>query len=392
MRRRLVALTTVGALTACLAVTGATTAWGAPPAGTWTSIDLGTLGGTRTDARDVNVKGQVVGQSQTADGAWHAFLWEDGVMTDLTPGARQGMAVAINDRGEIAGFGITADGTTTQALRWYRGTTTVLAEEAWATEVNERGQVGGVADHVTEGVATTTPFVWTSGTSVDVGDVPYPDAWPSSGLLDLNRGGAVLGRTETHEDRDVTYVWRDGEFTFLEDATGPVYGLDLNDRGHVAGRTWSEDGLRDVAALWRDGAVERLGGLAPGSTSVGEALNEHDVVVGWTADSAHSTTDRRGFVWDDGTVQPVGVVQEGWSEASEVNDRGQVAGRLGWTGQDGASVQQAYAWTAGTLTPLGGEHEGVLVTDQNAKGLVLVDQYDGSEVRAALHVPPRRRS
>ena len=57
----------------------------------------------------INDHGQVVGQSIGAGGS-RAFLWEDGVMTDLNTLAAPGSpfliyANDINDRGEIAGQG-----------------------------------------------------------------------------------------------------------------------------------------------------------------------------------------------------------------------------------------------------------------------------------------------
>ena len=46
--------------------------------------DLGTLGGTDADGVGVNDRGWVVGISRVAgDQSGHAFLWRDGVMTDL---------------------------------------------------------------------------------------------------------------------------------------------------------------------------------------------------------------------------------------------------------------------------------------------------------------------
>ncbi len=74
--------------------------------------DLGTLGGGNSGAYGVNSGGQVVGYSNTPDGQSSAFQWENGVMRDLNTsiaadtGWRLLEASAINERGQIAGFGL----------------------------------------------------------------------------------------------------------------------------------------------------------------------------------------------------------------------------------------------------------------------------------------------
>src|SRR4051812_823308 len=46
-------------------------------------VDLGTLGGAESHAVAVDDDGVVVGTSQVAGGAVHAFRWGDGALTDL---------------------------------------------------------------------------------------------------------------------------------------------------------------------------------------------------------------------------------------------------------------------------------------------------------------------
>jgi len=81
--------------------------------------ELGTLGGLRAGACGVNSDGVVVGWSETADGAIHAALWINQGIFDLSgvlPQAARATnvlerATAINDSGQIAGYG-TIDGQT----------------------------------------------------------------------------------------------------------------------------------------------------------------------------------------------------------------------------------------------------------------------------------------
>lgn len=78
--------------------------------------DLGTLGGRRSFAYDVNNLGQIVGESNDPDDVnYLAYIYQDGRMTDLNTliDPREGwvlyQARAINDRGQIAAYGCRND-------------------------------------------------------------------------------------------------------------------------------------------------------------------------------------------------------------------------------------------------------------------------------------------
>ncbi len=85
-----------------------------------TATDLGTLGGTSSQAFGINDHGQVVGQSRLANGQLRAFLWEDGAMTDLgTLGGTFSLARGINDLGQVVGRSTLANGES-RATLWSR--------------------------------------------------------------------------------------------------------------------------------------------------------------------------------------------------------------------------------------------------------------------------------
>jgi probable HAF family extracellular repeat protein len=84
--------------------------------------DLGTLGGYYSEAIDINEPGQIIGSSTITiadDITSHAFLYSDGEMLDLSllpavvnAGFTNIQVTAINDHGQIVGYGNLAGGST----------------------------------------------------------------------------------------------------------------------------------------------------------------------------------------------------------------------------------------------------------------------------------------
>jgi len=136
-----------------------------------TVTDLGTLGGTTSFADGINNLGQVVGDALTATGDDHAFLWQNGQMTDLNTLLPANsdfvlqIAIYINDAGRIVGTGTNLDG----SIIWFimdlgTGGNPPVANAGPNQTVDCQTQV------TLDGSASTgsqpLSFVWTSGSSV----------------------------------------------------------------------------------------------------------------------------------------------------------------------------------------------------------------------------------
>jgi probable HAF family extracellular repeat protein len=124
-------------------------------------INLGSLGGTAgfiALAFDINNRGQVVGQAELpGDMLYHAFLWQEGVMTDLgslSIDLPTSQADGINNYGQVVGFSNDAagDDPSAVAVLWENGTITDLNTVIpagsplflmEAVSINDRGEIAG---------------------------------------------------------------------------------------------------------------------------------------------------------------------------------------------------------------------------------------------------------
>jgi probable HAF family extracellular repeat protein len=130
-------------------------------------IDLGTFGGNGANANWFNEKGEVVGHSQYATNCPesgegpidHAYLWRNGVMTDLgtVPGINplKGVSSAwgINSKTQVVGNSATCDYSVFVAFLWENGSmvdlnTLVPPNSALHVElpvyISDRGEINGL--------------------------------------------------------------------------------------------------------------------------------------------------------------------------------------------------------------------------------------------------------
>jgi len=132
-------------------------------------------------ALDVNEGGQVVGwMGGTHDS--HAFIWDDGVVTDLgvIPGGVSSQALGINNTGLVVGRGeIPKEGFTFGVSRGFvldNGSMTVIEPLAGflttqAVDVNDSGVVVGWSSDTDDNPWEKSPFVWHEGELTDLNEV-----------------------------------------------------------------------------------------------------------------------------------------------------------------------------------------------------------------------------
>ncbi len=157
-------------------------------------FDLGTLpGDTSSRALAINKRGQILGYS----GSFHPFLWEGGVMQALSLPC---CAQQLNDKGAILGSDRTAG-----AWVWEEGNVTWLGPmfpgtpyqlRTYATAINNRGQVVGYGIS-----AGDVAFVWENGTFTLLG--------VDAAAYDINDKGQIVGYSAATNNTYHTVLWEE---------------------------------------------------------------------------------------------------------------------------------------------------------------------------------------
>lgn len=325
MKRKMMTQITATALFAVLAISTQTIAQGqqghkAERFPRYRVTDLGTLGGTFSQAFGINNKGHVGGGASLSTGNEHAFLWRRGHMLDLgTLGGPNSAASGPNDSDEVPIISDTSKvdpfgedycgfGTHLVCLGavWKQGVVTPLptlgGNNAQTTTGNNRGQVVGFAENA--------------------------DPDPSC-------ASATPGQVLDYE----AVLWEpNGKIHELPPLPGDTVGfaLSINNRDEAVGSsgTCANTPLFPLAigphaVLWRKGSPIDLGSLGGKKNNTATAINDGGEVVG--ASNLRGDEITHTFLWtQERGMKDLGTVGADISSLpaamNAINNKAQVVG------------------------------------------------------------------
>ena len=216
-------------------------------------VDLGTLGGSDADAQAINDSGQITGNTTLASGAAHAYLRTGTLMSDIHPASGSlagGVSYAwgLNNTGTVVGQW---SGATNQSFVWTSAggmqlLATLGGSSGVALDVNDNGQVVGWSEPAPGQLDEA--YIYESGTIRRLGTLGAA----GSVAIAINRLGVVVGQASTRRGPRAFYWTALGGMKDLGLPKGSSFGRawDINSGGWIVGEVSGGNGL-PRAVLWR---------------------------------------------------------------------------------------------------------------------------------------------
>jgi probable HAF family extracellular repeat protein len=294
----------------------------------YTVDDLGTLNGAPLTPLGINASGHVVGTADSTDGGTVGFFLDEAPPRDIgSLGGTHTEARAVNDADQVVGFSIDAAGT----LRAFRyapsaGLSALAMPDGYASlayAINSSGQIAGFG-----GTDAYHAFRFEEGAGVT--DLGTLGGFSSYGY-GINETGQVTGCSQLSNYSLHAFVWDDAQGMHDLGTLGgsQSWGLAINRSGQIAG--WSSlagDMFTHAFRYSPASGLQDLGSLG-GGDSAATAINDDGTVVGWSYDTTGAQravvfTDADGLVDLNALIDPA----LGWVllAANGINADGQIVG------------------------------------------------------------------
>jgi len=210
----------------------------------WTKAEVQELptfpGDPRGLALVINDRGQVVGWSGNCTTGVHALLWDKGIVTDLgnLGGTINNFALNINNQGQVIGNSALPGNTTDHAFLWENGVITDLGTlpgdvSSGAGGINSKSQVTGISCDVN---FNCRAFFWQKGVMTDLNTlIPADSPLFLINAVGINARGQIDGlafQTSTGEFHAFLATPVHGEIS-SESATAGARGRKIILPAHV---------------------------------------------------------------------------------------------------------------------------------------------------------------
>lgn len=254
-------------------------------------------------ANDLNDQGEVVGEVMY--NGWHAVRWKNGSLTQLLPGRENSIAYGINNSGKIVGIRY-GTGSQYKGFVWENGVISNLPTLGGSVDmaygINESGQLAGWANTKDN---KSHAVLWTNGIPKDLGTIGGTTSWAHA----LNDNGQVVGMSESSSVYFYAFIWQNGNITSLGALPGYLESdaQSINNSGFVVGRVMG--GLpTEHAFIWGGGVMTDLNTLIPENSgwelTTAKCINDAGQIVGWGTYNGLS----RGFVLTPTVPEPCSFV------------------------------------------------------------------------------------
>jgi probable HAF family extracellular repeat protein len=254
---------------------------------TYSVTDLGTLAGdSKSVALGLNDGGQAVGDSSNPTAAI-ATLFSDGKAVSLgSLGGNVSIATSINSVGQIVGRSTVLTDSTFHAFLYSNGVMTDIHSAAmfpsgtYAFGINKSGQLVG------QGLVTSSTFhafLYSGGQMHDLGTLPGGSQASANAI---NDSGQVVGSSDekivvstTVEDVSRAFLYANGKMTDLGAPAGDSSNATaISSNGLIAGTLYFSGGAH--GAVYSNGVWTDLGGFPGSSATHGTGVNAAGIVVG----------------------------------------------------------------------------------------------------------------